>query len=131
MKLSALAGAVSAAALLVAAPAAFADHHGGMNHSSVTVGGGVVVDAGGGGWAADSLLQPVRTSAVQAPIPTNQARAQPFCRALLERSLLEPHVLTMKKPRPTFRHRLLERPTIPAQCRHRPATSSRCGSGAG
>ena len=39
MKLSALAGAVSAAALLVAAPAAFADHHGGMNHSSVTVGG--------------------------------------------------------------------------------------------
>lgn len=39
MKLSALAGAVSAAALFAAAPAAFADHHGGMNHQSVTVGG--------------------------------------------------------------------------------------------
>lgn len=39
MKLSALAGAVSAAALLAAAPAAVADHHGGMNHQSVTVGG--------------------------------------------------------------------------------------------
>ncbi|WP_426050154.1 fasciclin domain-containing protein [Brevundimonas sp. SL161] len=39
MKLSALAGAVSAAALLVAAPAAFADHHGGMSQSTVTVGG--------------------------------------------------------------------------------------------
>jgi uncharacterized surface protein with fasciclin (FAS1) repeats len=39
MKLSTLAGAVSAAALLAAAPAAFADQHGGMNHQSVTVGG--------------------------------------------------------------------------------------------
>jgi uncharacterized surface protein with fasciclin (FAS1) repeats len=39
MKLSALAGAVSAAALLAAAPVAFADHHGGMNHSSATAGG--------------------------------------------------------------------------------------------
>ncbi|AJW42488.1 hypothetical protein NY08_4488 [Rhodococcus sp. B7740] len=97
----------------------------------VVVGTGVVVDAGGGGWAADSLLQPARTSAVQAPIPTNQARAQPICRALLDRCPLAPHVIGMKKPRPTFRHRLLERPTIPAQCRHRPARSSRCGSDAG
>ena len=39
MKLSALAGAVSAAALLAAAPAAFADHHGGGHSQSVTVGG--------------------------------------------------------------------------------------------
>ena len=39
MKLSALAGAVSAAALLVAAPAAFADQHGGGHGQSVTVGG--------------------------------------------------------------------------------------------
>ena len=39
MKLSALAGAVSAAALLAAAPTAFADHHGGGHGQSVTVGG--------------------------------------------------------------------------------------------
>ena len=39
MKLSAFAGAISAAALLAAAPAALADHHGGMKHQSVTVGG--------------------------------------------------------------------------------------------
>jgi len=39
MKLTTLAGAVSAAALLAAAPAAFADHHGGMHGQTVTVGG--------------------------------------------------------------------------------------------
>ena len=39
MKLTTLAGAVSAAALLAAAPAAFADHHGGMHAQTVTVGG--------------------------------------------------------------------------------------------
>ncbi len=39
MKLTVLAGAVSAAALLAAAPAAFADHHGGGHAQSVTVGG--------------------------------------------------------------------------------------------
>ncbi|OZE30452.1 hypothetical protein CH256_14705 [Rhodococcus sp. 05-2254-6] len=79
----------------------------------VVVGARVVVDGCGGGWAADSLLQPARTSAA-APIPTDKARNRPIRLALLERNLLEPHVLSMKKPRPTFRHRLLERPTIPA-----------------
>ena len=39
MKLTTLAGAVSAAALLAAAPTAFADHHGGMHGQTVTVGG--------------------------------------------------------------------------------------------
>ncbi|ADL00919.1 fasciclin domain-containing protein [Brevundimonas subvibrioides] len=39
MKLTFLAGAVSAAALLAAAPAAFADHHGGAHSQTVTVGG--------------------------------------------------------------------------------------------
>ena len=39
MKLTTLAGAVSAAALLAAAPAAFADHHGGMHGQTVMVGG--------------------------------------------------------------------------------------------
>ncbi|OZE91361.1 hypothetical protein CH302_24985 [Rhodococcus sp. 15-2388-1-1a] len=82
--------------------------------SVVVVGARVVVDACCGGWAADSLLQPARRSAVPAPIPTNQARTQPICLVLLDPDLLEPRVLSMKKPRPTFRHRLLERPTIPA-----------------
>ena len=64
MKLSALAGAVSAAALLVAAPAAFADHHGGMNHSSVTVGG-----------AAMDANKTIVENAVASPIHTTLVAA--------------------------------------------------------
>jgi uncharacterized surface protein with fasciclin (FAS1) repeats len=64
MKLSALAGAVSAAALLAAAPAAFADHHGGMNHQSVTVGG-----------AAMSPTRTIVENAVASPIHTTLVAA--------------------------------------------------------
>lgn len=64
MKLSALAGAVSAAALLVAAPAAFADHHGGMNHSTVTVGG-----------AAMDANKTIVENAVASPIHTTLVAA--------------------------------------------------------
>ncbi|NIL87007.1 hypothetical protein RhoFasGS6_04422 [Rhodococcus fascians] len=97
----------------------------------VVVGTGVVVDDVGGACAADSLLQPVSTSADPIPTATTHARTVPNrtvpnCLVLLDRT-----VLSMKKTRPTFRHLLLERQTIPAQRRHRPVRRSRCGSDGG